>query len=175
MISDLGAVFDEHVRSEFELRDVDATMATMTDAPYVNHVPTLAGGVGSDGVREFYATYFIGRWPADTNVVPVSRTVGMDRVVDEFIVTFTHDIEMPTLLPGIGPTGRHVELPHVVVMQFDGDKVAHEHIYWDQGTLLVQIGILDPATLPVVGIEQARKVLDPSYESNLLIRRSQGL
>jgi hypothetical protein len=111
-----GAVFDAHVRAEFVEQSVDATMATMTDAPYVTHVPVMTGGYGRDEVRQFYATWFIGRWPADVQITPISRTVGQGRVIDELIVSFTHDIEMPALLPGIAPTGRKVILPHVVVV-----------------------------------------------------------
>lgn len=160
---DLSAIFDEHVADEFIARDVAATMATMTAAPFVNHVPTMMGGVGADGVADFYAKYFIGHWPADTAIVPVCRTVGADRVVDEMIMSFTHDIPMPTFLPGVAPTGRAVLLPVVVVMGFDGSeppKVSYERIYWDQASLLVQVGLLDPALLPVTGVEQAHKVLD---------------
>jgi hypothetical protein len=87
-------------------------------------------------------------------ITPISRTVGQGRIIDEFIVSFTHDVEMPALLPGIAPTGRKVTLPHVVVMGIVNGKVAQEHIYWDQASLLVQVGLLDPAKLPVVGAEQ---------------------
>src|SRR5262249_22482775 len=90
---------------------------------------------------------------------PISRTIGKDQVVDEFILSFTHDTQWDYLLPGILPTGRHVDLPHIVVMKFENGKVAHEHIWWDQASLLVQVGLLDPANLPVAGAEQARKLL----------------
>jgi carboxymethylenebutenolidase len=155
---DLGAVFDQHVRHEFEDKDVEATMATMVSEPYVWNVPTATGGIGGSGVRRFYSEEFVGRMPADTQIVPISRTVSDDQVVDELVVTFTHDVEVPYLLPGVEPTGRYVEIPHVVVMRFEGEKIAHEHIYWDQASLLAQVGLLDPATLPVVGSEQARKL-----------------
>jgi carboxymethylenebutenolidase len=167
-----GAVFDAHVRAEFVERSVDATMATMTDAPYVTHVPVMTGGYGHDEVREFYATWFIGHWPADVQITPISRTVGQGRVIDELIASFTHDVEMPALLPGVAPTGRKVTLPHVVVMGIVGGKVAYEHIYWDQASLLVQVGLLDPAKLPVVGAEQADKLRDPTLPSNELIHRA---
>ena len=172
MNEDPGAVFDAHVRAEFVERSLDATMATMTDAPYVTHVPVLTGGYGHDEVRQFYASWFIGRWPADTQITPISRTVGQGRVIDELIVSFTHDVEMPAMLPGVAPTGRKVVLPHVVVMGIVGGKVAYEHIYWDQASLLVQIGLIDPAELPVSGAEQARKLRDPALPSNELIRRA---
>ena len=168
---DLGAAFDEHMRCEFVDRDVDATMRTMTANPNLTHVPTLTGGVGFEGVRDYYREHFVGHWPADTKIVPVSRTVGTDQVVDEFVVCFTHDIPMDTFLPGVAPTGRYVELPHVVVVKFEGGKVAHEHIYWDQASLLVQVGLLDADKLPVTGAEQAKKLLDVTRPLNALLHR----
>jgi carboxymethylenebutenolidase len=170
-VHNLSAIFDEHVADEFVAKDVAATMATMAAEPFVNHVPTMMGGVGAGGVADFYDKYFIGHWPADTAIIPVCRTVGADRVVDEMIMSFTHDIPMPTFLPGVAPTGRAVLLPVVVVMGFDADKVAYERIYWDQASLLVQVGLLDETLLPVVGVAQARKVLDKDLPSNTLLRR----
>jgi len=170
---DLGAVFDAHIAAEFATPDLDATMATMTAAPVLTHVPVLTGGNGYDAVRSFYGKYFHGHWPADTSMVRLSRTVIENRLIDELIVSFTHDIEMPAMLPGVQPTGRKVELPHVVVVGFSGGKIAYERIYWDQASLLVQIGLLDPAHLPVTGVEQARRVLDPTLPSNQLIHRAE--
>ena len=169
---DLGAVFDLHVANEFVARDVDATLATMTDDPYVNHVPTMMGGAGREGVARFYADHFIGHWPADTAIEPVSRTVGTERVVDEMVMTFTHDIVMDAFLPGVPPTGRRVAVAVVVIMGFDGSQVAYEHIYWDQATVLAQIGLLDEAALPVTGVIQARKVTDRSLPANELLHRT---
>jgi carboxymethylenebutenolidase len=169
---DPGAVFDAHVRAEFVERSVDATMATMTDGPYVTHVPVMTGGHGRDEVRDFYTRWFVGRWPADVEVTQVSRTVGQGRVIDELIASFTHDVEMPALLPGVPPTGRKVVLPHVVVMGVVDGKIAYEHIYWDQGSLLAQVGLIDAAQLLVTGAEQARKLRDPTLPSNELIHRA---
>jgi carboxymethylenebutenolidase len=172
---DIAGVFDDHVAAEFVDMDLDATMATMTDEPYVNHVPVMTGGVGFEGVRQFYGDHFIGKWPQDIEITPVSRTVGENQVVDELVLAFTHDIEMPQLLPGIAPTGKHVQLAFCVVVGFREGKVAHEHIYWDQASLLVQVGLLDASELPVTGAEQAGNVLDPRARPlNELIRRSRG-
>jgi carboxymethylenebutenolidase len=159
--TDIASVFDEHVAAEFAARDLDATMATMSDEPYVLHLPPLTGGVGFEGVRGFYGAHFIGKWPADTQITPVSRTIGEDQVVDELVVSFTHDVEMDAIVPGVPATGRSVRLPFCVVVKFEGRKVAHEHIYWDQASLLVQLGLLDPSGLPVTGAEQADNVVDP--------------
>ena len=169
---DLGAVFDAHVKHEFVDHDVEATMRTMVVEPYVHNVPTLAGGIGKAGVRRFYKDQFVGKMPADTKVVRVSRTVGEDQVVDELILSFTHDVELDYMLPGIPPTGKYVELPHVVVMKFEGDKIAHEHIYWDQASLLAQIGLLNSKDLPVVGAEQARRLRELTKSQNHSRRNS---
>jgi carboxymethylenebutenolidase len=168
---DIAAVFDDHVAAEFVHMDLEATMATMADDPYVNHVPVMTGGVGVDGVRAFYGDHFIGKWPKDIEITPVSRTVGESQVVDELVLSFTHDIEMPQLLPGVAPTGKHVRLAFCVVVGFEDGKVHHEHIYWDQASLLAQVGLIDPEELPVTGAEQAGNVLDPRARPlNELIR-----
>ena len=156
---DLGALFDGHIAREFADQDVDATMETMIPEPYVQCVPTMMRGFGGQGVRRFYSEHFVNQMPNDAQVTPISRTVGKDQVVDELIVSFTHDSPWDYLLPGVPPTGKRVELPHVVVMKFENGKVAHEHIYWDQASLLVQVGLLDPANLPVAGVEQARNLV----------------
>jgi carboxymethylenebutenolidase len=155
-------VFDRHVKLEFEDKDVESTMKTMVKEPYVHHIPIMTGGVGYDGVYNFYKNDFVGKMPEDTKIIRVSRTVGRNQVVDELILSFTHDIEIKSIIPGIEPTGRYVELPHVVVMKFKGNKIEHEHIYWDQASLLTQLGLLDPKTLPVKGIEQLQQLKELS-------------
>lgn len=167
---DLGAVFDEHLRDEFELHDAAATMETMSTRPHLYHVPTMAGGNGRDEIFEFYRDHFVTRWPADTVAMPVSRTTGTDQIVDELVMSFTHDVVIDALLPGVPPSGRKVLLPVVVVVKFDGGKVAHEHIYWDQASLLEQVGRIDPTGLPVTGVEQARNLLDGSYATNVFLK-----
>jgi carboxymethylenebutenolidase len=164
-----ASVFDAHMAAEFELRDIDATMGTMVADPYLNHVPAMTGGRDTDEVRRFYEDHFIPRWPADTTATPVSRTIGREQVVDELVMSFTHDIEMDFMLPGVPPSGRAVELPFVVVVGVRDGKVAHEHIYWDQASALAQVGALEPAGLPVTGAEQAGKLLDRSLAPNALI------
>lgn len=134
-------------------------------------MPTLTGGTGGSEVRQFYEQYFVGKWPVDTTVTKISRTVGEDQVVDELLLRFTHDVSLAFMLPGVPPTGKPVELPIVVVMKFENGKIAYEHIYWDQASLLVQVGLLDPKTFPVVGMDQARTVLDQSLPLNLMMTR----
>jgi carboxymethylenebutenolidase len=168
---DAGAVFDAHTRAEFETLDLKATMATMTSDPLVLHVPTGTGGVGAVAVRDFYSRHFIGQWPADLAIEAISRTVGQGRIVDELVLSFTHEVVMDAIAPGVAPTGRHVELPFVVVVGLDGDKIAYEHIYWDQASLLVQLGLIDGAGLPVQGADEARLLLDPTVPFNRLIDR----
>ena len=170
----LNDLWEEHVRDEFVGRDTDATLATMVADAYVNHVPVMTGGVGREALRHFYSQRFSPQMPADTEIVPVSRTIGTDRLVDELIFRFTHDIEMTWMLPGVPPTGRRVEIPLVVVIHFRDGKLAHEHIYWDQASVLVQLGLLDPSRLPIAGVDTARKVMDPTRPSNELIRRAEA-
>src|SRR5207248_9198901 len=167
-MSDLAATFDAHVKAEFQDLDLDATMATMTDDPYVHHVPTITGGNGTTGVRDFYAQHFIGQWPDDTEVQPISRTVGPDQVVDELHMSFTHNRVLDIMLPGIEPTGRRIAIPVVVVVGFEEGKVHHEHIYWDQASVLVQAGLFDLKRLPVAGSEQAEALLDQTSPKNEL-------
>jgi len=168
---DLVAIWEAHCRYEFETRDVDATMATMVAEPYVNHVPTMTGGVGFEQLKRFYKYHFIGGNPPDTQLVPVSRTVGSDQIVDELLFRFTHTSEIDWMLPGVAPTGRSVEIPLVAIVRFIDGKVAHEHIYWDQASVLVQLGLLEPAGLPVAGVDTARKVLDQTLPSNEMMTR----
>jgi carboxymethylenebutenolidase len=166
---DLAALWEAHTRTEFETRDVDATMESMVAEPYVNHIPTMAGGVGHDELKRFYKYHFIGGNPPDTSLALISRTIGSDSLVDEVLFSFTHTSEIDWMLPGIAPTGRKVEIPLVAIVQFRDGKLAHEHIYWDQASVLVQIGHLDPAGLPVAGVATARKALDPTCPSNTLM------
>jgi carboxymethylenebutenolidase len=169
-MSDLAAMFDAHVRAEFQDLDLEATMATMTaEGPYVHHVPTITGGNGTVGVRDFYGHHFIGQWPDDTRTEPISRTIGVDQVVDELLITFTHDRVLDIMLPGVEPTGRRIEIVVVVVVGFEDGKVHHEHIYWDQASVLVQAGLLDPRGLPVVGAEQAQALVDQTRPKNEVI------
>jgi carboxymethylenebutenolidase len=165
-------MFDAHTAAEFKTRDIEATMATMSAAPHVTHVPTMTGGAGREAVRRFYQTWFIGRWPKDAVVTPISRTVGESQLVDEVMISFTHDCDMPAILPGVKPTGRKVSIPFVVVVGCKDGKVEFERIYWDQASLLAQIGLSDKTNLPVSGAEQAARLLDPSLPSNTLIPKN---
>ena len=168
---DLVALWEEHLRHEFETKDTQETLDTMVEHAYVNHIPTMTGGTGKTALDHFYSNHFIPRMPPDVELVPISRTVGEDRVIDEFVFKCTHTVPMDWMLPGVAPTGKRIEVPFIVVVQFEGDKLAHEHIYWDQATVLVQIGLLDPEGLPVVGVQQAAKTIDPTLPANELILR----
>jgi len=166
---DLEAIWDDHLACEFETKDPGAALATMVERPYVNHIPTMTGGTGRELLSRFYTHHFIPRNAPDTNMVPVSRTVGVDKIVDEFLFCFTHTQEIDWLLPGIAPTGKPVEIPMIAIVNFRGDKICHEHIYWDQATALVQVGKLNPDGLPVAGKVTADKVLDEELPSNTLM------
>jgi carboxymethylenebutenolidase len=168
---DLAALWDKHVECEFATRDTESTLATMVDDAYVNHIPVLTGGDGKRALREFYSKRFISQMPPDTAITLVSRTVGEAQIVDEMIFKFTHAIAMDWMLPGVAPTGKAVEVPLVAIVSFRDGKLAHEHIYWDQASVLVQIGMIDPARLPVAGVESARKAIDRKLPSNQLMTR----
>jgi carboxymethylenebutenolidase len=174
---DLEDLWEHHLACEFATKDAAAAIETMVAEPYVNHVPTMTGGVGRDLLERFYKYHFVNQVPKSRRTIPVSRTVGADRIVDEKIFCFTHDCEIDWLLPGVAPTGRYVEIPLVGIITFRGDKLVNEHIYWDQASVLVQVGLLDPTGLPVSGIAQARKLADKSLPSNELMpawRTSEG-
>jgi len=168
----LRQLWEEHVRHEFDTHSTEDTLATMVEDAYVNHIPVMTGGVGRDELREFYSKRFIPQMPPDTEMTPISRTIGSNQLVDEMVFKFTHSIRMDWMLPGLAPTGKRVEVPLVAIVQFREGKLAHEHIYWDQASVLVQLGLLKAGTLPVAGIESARKALDPSLPSNVLMGRA---
>ena len=175
---DLEAVWDEHCRFEFAERDVAKTMATMVAQPYVNHIPTMTGGIGKERLTAFYTHHFIFANPADTELDLVSRTIGTDRIVDEFVFKLTHDRQVDWLLPGVPPTGKYLQIPFVSVVGVRGDRLCHEHIHWDSGTALKQAGLLPEwvgfpggiegeeagkqfeVRLPVGGVETAGKLAD---------------
>ena len=157
--SDLSRLLELHTAHEFATRDTEATLETMVEDAYVNHIPVLTGGRGKEALRAFYSRDFIPCMPPDTTLTPVSRTIGDDQLVDEMIFAFTHTQEMPWMLPGVAPTGKRVEVPLVAIVRFRDGKLAHEHIYWDQASVLKQIGLLTDESLPVRGVETARKVL----------------
>jgi carboxymethylenebutenolidase len=154
------ALFQKHVAAELA-GDLETTMATMTEDPHLINVPTMVGGVGREAVRAFYRDHLVGKFfPPDVKMTSVSSTVGDDRIVDELVISFTHTTVIDWLLPDVPPTGRPVEMAVVVVAGVKDGKISHEHIYWDQASVLVQIGLLDRANLPVVGAENARRLRD---------------
>jgi carboxymethylenebutenolidase len=155
-------LFQKHVGAELD-GDLDTTMATMCDDPHLINVPTGMGGFGQEGVRRFYANHLVGKFfPPDVKMTSVSRTVGQTQIVDELIISFTHTEVVDWMLPGIAPTGKRVDVAFAVIVGVKDGKISHEHIYWDQASVLVQIGLLDPDGLPVVGPENARKILELS-------------
>ncbi len=153
--------FKKHVDAELA-GDLETTMATMTADPHLHNVPSMVGGVGRDGVRKFYKNHLVGKFfPPDVKMTNVSSTVGDTQIVDELVISFTHTTPIDWMLPGVAPTGKPVEIAVAVVVGFKDGKISHEHIFWDQASVLVQIGLIDPKGLPVVGAESARKLLDP--------------
>ena len=151
-------LWEAHTRYEFEDKDVDSTLATMKDSAHIHNIPTMAGGNGIDAVRDFYTHSFVFHLPEDTETAVISRTVGDTQIVDELVFKFTHTIEMPWMLPNVAPTGKRVEVPLVVILGIKDGKVTHEHIHWDQASVLVQVGLISADDLPVVGAESAKRL-----------------
>ena len=168
------ALWEDHLKAEMQDKDAHASCDTMVANPYVNHVAVLTGGAGRRQLENYYSKYFIPGQPPDLEIVPISRTVGQERIVDEFIYRGTHSIPMEWLPhSAAGPTGGGWKVAVVVIIFFEGGKMKSEQIYWDQASVLVQLGLLDPAGLPVAGAEVARKALDPAaVPSNLLMKRT---
>ncbi len=158
----LDAIFGAHMDAELA-GDLDQTLATMAPNPHLVNVPTMVGGHGPQGVRNFYNKRLIGQFfPPDVVFETISRTYSEERLIDELIISFTHTSTMDWMLPGVEPTGKRVEVVFVVIVGIDGDRVAYEHIHWDQANVLVQIGLLDPTGLPVAGSGAAAKLRNPA-------------
>jgi carboxymethylenebutenolidase len=138
----LEQLWAEHLKGEFETKDVEATLETMVEDAYVNHMPVHTGGRGKDALRAFYRDDFIPSWPDDLQMTPVNRVVGEGQLVDELHITFTHSKPMPWFLPNVPPTHKKVAVDIVVVVQFRGAKLACERIYWDHAAVLRQVGLL---------------------------------
>ena len=158
----LDAIFSAHMDAELA-GDLDQTLATMAPNPHLVNVPTMVGGQGQRGVRTFYANRLIGQFfPPDVTFETVSRTYSEERLIDELIISFTHTSKIDWMLPGVEPTGKRVEAVFVVIVGIEGDKVSSEHILWDQASVLVQLGLLDPTGLPVTGAGAAAKLRNPA-------------
>lgn len=137
----LERLWAEHLAGEFETKDVEATLATMVEDAFVNHMPVGTGGRGKAALRAFYRDDFIPSWPDDLTLTLVNRVVGAGKLVDELHLSFTHQKAMPWLLPNVAPTQRKLELDFVVVVEFRCDKLAAERIYWDHASVLRQAGL----------------------------------
>jgi len=157
---DLLAVWQQHVYSEFVKKDAKEALTTMSNDPYVLLVPVVTGGRGRDGVFNFYHNHFLSRLPADITPVPISRIAGTDILVEEAVYRFTHDQVMDWMIPGVPATGKPVEAGVVAIIRFENGKISSEHLYWDHASVLAQLGVLDPAKLPVKGVESARTLLE---------------
>jgi carboxymethylenebutenolidase len=140
--AELEQLWADHIAGEFVTKDVEATLVTMVEDAYVNHMPVNTGGRGKTQLRTFYRDDFIPSWPDDLVMTPVNRVVGHGQLVDELHLRFTHSKRMDWFLPGVPPTNKVVDIDLVVVVQFRGDKLASERIYWDQATVLRQVGLL---------------------------------
>ncbi|HVT63506.1 MAG TPA: hypothetical protein VHD33_08490 [Legionellaceae bacterium] len=158
-VSAIKALWAEHTRCEFVLKDASAVMETMTKHPYVNHLPTMRGGEGYEGVYQFYKHHFIPTLPQEYEITSISCTVDQERLIDEQVLRFKHDSVVDFILPNIPPTGKEITVALVVIVYVQDQKIAREHIYWDQATVLKQIDYIHNSTWPVSGSEQANELL----------------
>ena len=167
----LIAVWERHTAAEFEHKDADAAIETMTDNPVLIHVPVNTGATGRMELRRFYKEVFIPQMPSDVELQLLSRSVGQNRLIDEFILRFTHSVRMDWFAPGIEATGCRMAVPHVGIISFENGKISSEHIYWDQATVLTQMGLLDKS-LPALGEQQCERLLNPKAPVNQLIKQA---
>jgi carboxymethylenebutenolidase len=128
----------------------------MTENPYVFLIASGAARVGRAVVHEFYANHFLPKIPPDLEITSLSQSFGNDRIAEEMVIRFTHAIEMDWLLPGLRPTGQIAEFVLAAIIQFQDGKVAHEHLYWDQATVLSQMGVLNHP-MAATGVASAGK------------------
>ncbi len=166
----INQLWELHLASEFAHKDTEEALATMTSNPRVTIVPTMVGGNGRDELRTFYANHFLNQLPPDLEVVPVSRTIGETRIIDELVIRFTHSIQMDWVLPGIAATDRRIELAMVVIVSVEDGKIASENLYWDTATILRQAGLLPDLRLPVLGAESAQNMIAPAPLNDLIHR-----
>ncbi|KAH8727911.1 hypothetical protein GQ44DRAFT_79591 [Phaeosphaeriaceae sp. PMI808] len=168
-----------------------ASMSIVTNmtqnSPHLSILPTLQGGLGRKKLEEFYREFFVPSVVEDFKIRLVSRTMGTDRVVDEMVVSFTHSDEIDWILPGVQPTEKFVEIPMVSIVAIRGGKLVSEHMYWDQASVLTQVGLLDPSIvpktfknrglkkLPVAGAEAAKQLIEPRQERYNKLLQEHGL
>jgi carboxymethylenebutenolidase len=136
----------------------------MTETPDGLLIPSGTGGTGKEGVRDLYANHFLPHIPPDIELVPIAEIVAQDRIVEEYVVRFTHTLKMDWMLPGVPATGRKVEFGLVIIIQFEQSKVASERFYWDQATVLSQLGVLD-TPVAAAGIVSAAKLVKLSAQN----------
>ncbi|KAF2466350.1 dienelactone hydrolase [Lindgomyces ingoldianus] len=181
---DLERVWEENVEQKIHGKDASKLVDTFVTqpTPFVNYTPTMTGGIGVGELSRFYKDYFLPSSPPSFHMRLVSRTIGVDRIVDELYIQFKHTLQIPWILPGIPPTNQKVEIVVVSIVGMRGGKIWHERIYWDQASVLFQVGLLDPEEvpeeyrkdglemLPVAGSEAARKIMEmESEEGNDMI------
>ncbi|KAJ1710274.1 hypothetical protein NYO67_7541 [Aspergillus flavus] len=168
---DLEKTWEGIEQEKYFSSDMSTAMTNYTteETPTVTYIPTLKGASGIQALHQFYKTSFLQGRPPSMRLRLLSRTIGADRVVDELYVAFKHTQEMPWILPGLQPTDRQVEIVLVSIVTLRGGKLYSEHIYWDQASVLVQVGLIDRnlvpeqakgiTALPIIGREAAKKIL----------------
>ena len=144
---DLEQTWEEHQQALIRRRDLRAALAQLAAEPVVTHIPAMTGATGRAAVERFYADQVLPHLPGDLVQRRISRTVDRWRLVDETTVSFTHDRELPWLLPGVEPTFRRAEVLSIAIVGFDRARIRSQRVLWDHATLLGQLG-LEGATAP---------------------------
>jgi carboxymethylenebutenolidase len=138
---ELERVWDEHREASLVRRDLNASLAQLAADPSVRHIPAMTGAAGHPAFERFYAEDFLPHLPDDLVLTRMSRTVDRFRLADETTVSFTHDREMPWLLPGVVPTYRRAEVLSIAIVGFERGRIRSQRILWDHATLALQLGI----------------------------------
>jgi carboxymethylenebutenolidase len=138
---ELEHLWDDHTDALLARRDVAASLDAMAPVPSVLHIPAMTGASGHEGLQRFYAEDFLPHRPGDLLAARISRTVDRFRLVDELTVSFTHDRELPWLLPGVSPVFRRAEVLAIAVVAFERKRIRSVRVLWDHANLTAQLGI----------------------------------
>ena len=142
---ELERTWDAHLDALLIRRDVAAALAPLAAESSLLHIPAMTGAAGRRDLERFYADQVLPHLPGDLALSRISRTVDRWRLVEETTVAFTHDRQLPWLLPGVEPTGRRAEVLAIAVVGFDRERIRSQRVLWDHATLAAQLDITVPA------------------------------
>jgi carboxymethylenebutenolidase len=139
----LEEIWDEHVTASLGTGDLAGSLANLVAEPSVLHIPAMTGADGRAALERFYLEDLFGHLPTDLALTGISRTVDRFHLVDETTVSFTHDRELPWLLPGVAPTHRRAEVLTIAVVGFERGRISSQRVLWDHATLTAQLGLAE--------------------------------